>query len=237
MRRSRTHGVSLLLHMLSHHRMRLAAVLRFTCLALSFCVLACGRDASSHAADRGRPARTAWQTATLDTLLRLAREDAADRDAPAQLASAADSASAFKLLRADSLRTRWVRSAVEQHGWPVGSVRGDSALEAAWMILQHSPDTAWQGASLRELQVLAERGDIPKPNVALLTDRVLGQRGEPQVYGSQFDLVESRAVAAPIADLANLDARRARMGLGPMREYVRKLEEVYKVPVVWPPRR
>jgi hypothetical protein len=72
---------------------------------------------------------------------------------------------------------------------------------------------------------------------ALLTDRVLVHRGEPQRYGSQFDIVDGRLVPAPIADLPGLDARRASVGLPPMTEYVRMLSGQMKLPVSWPPTR
>jgi hypothetical protein len=140
-------------------------------------------------------------------------------------------------LRADSGRTRWLRAAVARDGWPARSTAGDSAQQAAWFILQHSPDTAWQAAMLPDLERLASSGELPTPDVALLTDRILVHRGQPQRYGSQFDMADGRLVPEPVADLAGLDARRASVGLPPMAEYVRMLAEQTKLPVVWPPRR
>ena len=142
----------------------------------------------------------------------------------------------FPLMRADSARSRWLRAAVKSRGWPTRVAAGDSAADAAWLILQHSPLWDWQEEMLPMLEQLGSRGEMKPAEVALLTDRVLGHRGQPQRYGSQFSLVDGKLVAAPIADLPGLDARRASVGLPPMAEYVRVLGDVYKLPVVWPPK-
>jgi hypothetical protein len=71
------------------------------------------------------------------------------------------------------------------------------------------------------------RGEADGQDVALLTDRLAGARGEPQVYGTQMDLRDGRIVMKPIRDSAGVDARRAAMGLPPMREYLRVLDSVY----------
>jgi hypothetical protein len=178
-----------------------------------------------------------WDTSRLDTLVRLGREDQAGREALAQAAAAQDTATLFASLRADSARTRWLRAAVARNGWPSRTSAGDSAQQAAWLILQHSPDTAWQAAMLPDLERLAASGELPQADVALLTDRILVHRGQPQRYGSQFDMADGRLVPATVEDVAGLDARRARVGLPPMAEYVRLLAKQTKLPVVWPPRR
>lgn len=180
------------------------------------------------------PAR--WDAARVDTLLRLGREDQAGRMALAQAAAAQDTAALAASMRADSARTRWLRAAVARHGWPSRATVGDSARHAAWLILQHSPDTAWQAEMLPDLERLAARGDLPRGDVALLTDRVLVRRGQPQRYGSQFSLEDGQLVPDPLEDVAGLDARRASVGLPPMAEYVRILAEQTGLPVVWPPR-
>lgn len=59
------------------------------------------------------------------------------------------------------------------------------------------------------------------------TDRVATARGQPQVYGSQANLIDGHVVLEPIADSAEVDARRARVGLPPLAEYVRLLDSLY----------
>lgn len=193
-------------------------------------------DTSADSEANASPA-AAWGASRVDTLLRLGCEDQAGREALAQAAGAQDTATLFAVLRADSARTRWLRGAVTRDGWPTRSTAGDSAPQAAWLILQHSPDTAWQAMMLPELERLASGGELPKGDVALLTDRILVHRGQPQRFGSQFDMSGGRLVPEPVEDLAGLDARRASVGLPPMAEYVRLLSEQTGLPVVWPPGR
>jgi hypothetical protein len=193
------------------------------------------QDASNRSEQSATPA-AGWHAARVDTLLRLGREDQAGREELARAAAAPDTATLFASMRADSGRTRWLRTAVARDGWPSRTTAGDSAQQAAWLIVQHSPDTAWQGALLPLLEDMANRGELPRGDVALLTDRILVQRGRPQRYGSQFDLKDGRLVPEAIEDMARLDERRASVGLPPMAEYVRRLAEHTKLPVVWPPR-
>jgi hypothetical protein len=215
---------------------------RYVRRVLTSGVLLAGGCSAGASDARSRPdtstvASAPWDGARVDTLLRFGREDQAGRDGLAQAAVAQDTATLFASMRADSARTRWLRAAVVRHGWPSRASAGASAQQAAWLILQHSPDTAWQAAMLPDLERLASGGEIPRDDVALLTDRILVHRGQPQRYGSQFDLVDGRLVPSPVEDLAGLDARRASVGMPPMAEYVRVLAEQMRVPAVWPPRR
>ena len=169
--------------------------------------------------------------------MQLGRDDQRGRAALGQAAAAHDTATLARAMAADSARSRWLRRAAAAYGWPTRTGAGVEAAHAAWLILQHSPWANWQAEMLPMLEQLAARGELPRPDLALLTDRVLKGRGEPQRYGTQFDLVDGRLVPAPIADLAGLDGRRAAAGLPPMAEYARMLAELYKLPVVWPPAR
>jgi hypothetical protein len=175
--------------------------------------------------------------AQVDTLLRLGREDQEGRNDLARALATKDTAVLLASMRADSARTRWLRGAVVLHGWPRRAEVGDSAAKSAWLILQHTPDSAWQAAMLPELVKLGQQREIPLSEVALLIDRVLVNEGKPQRYGSQFSLADGLLVPAPVEDLRTLDERRASMGLPPMAEYVRRLGEAMKLPVTWPPDR
>ena len=90
---------------------------------------------------------------------------------------------------------------------------------------------------LPEFERLGRSGELPLADLALLADRILVHRGQPQRYGSQFDIVNGRLVPAPVADLAALDERRASVGLPTMAEYIKVLTEQTKLPVTWPPDR
>lgn len=176
-----------------------------------------------------------WNAVLADSLAQIGREDQDGREKIAQAIASNDTGTIFRMMRADSARSRWLRGAVQARGWPARATVGDSAAAAAWLILQHSPFHDWQEGMLPTLEQLAARGELNPANVAMLSDRVLGHRGQPQRYGSNFNTVDGKLVPAPIADLPGLDARRASVGLPPMTEYVRVLGEVYKLPVVWPP--
>ena len=205
------------------------------CAAASLIVACSARGARPAPPSQSVAHEVTWAAPQVDTLIRLGREDQEGRGALAQAMVRQDTAVMLASMRADSAHTRWLRTAVARYGWPIRSSVGDSAATSAWLILQHSPDTAWQAAMLPELEQLGRRGELRLPDVALLTDRVLVHRGEPQRYGSQFNIVDGRLVPAPIADLPGLNARRASVELPPMTEYVRMLSEQMKLPVSWPP--
>jgi hypothetical protein len=57
----------------------------------------------------------------------------------------------------------------------------------------------------------------------------------PQRYGTQFTMNGGRWVLHPVEDEANLDVMRAKMGLPPLDEYMRMMEEFYRAPVVRKP--
>lgn len=106
---------------------------------------------------------------------------------------------------------------VETHGWPTERVFGKKAALAAFLVLQHAPLTV-QERFLPLFQAAAERGEVPKSRLAFLLDRIQLCRNEPQVYGTQLRPNEEtgRLELHP----ANVDPRRAEMGLEPLETYL-----------------
>jgi hypothetical protein len=170
-----------------------------------------------------------------DELLRLGREDQAIRDDFGPAVARNDTALLFRMMREDSVRTRRLRAIVQEHGWPGRRLVGREAAKSAWLILQHSNALDLQQALLPTLWAAADSGEITRGEVAMLTDRVLLKSGKRQRYGSNFSIRDGRLVLDSVETLDGLDARRAAVGLPPMTEYAKKLAEVYKLPVVWPP--
>jgi hypothetical protein len=198
-------------------------------------VIACRTNAIPSGAGTQAPI-TATDTKLRAELLRLEVEDQEGREDIAALVARNDTALLFRFMKADSVRTRRLKEIVARHGWVTPGLVGKDGVEAAWLILQHSPDYAWQEQMLPVLERAAVAGEIRRTDVALLTDRVLVHRGKPQRYGNSFTFKNGRLVADPIEDIGGLDARRAVLGLPTMREYVRQLGEAYKMPVEWPPK-
>lgn len=133
--------------------------------------------------------------------------------------------------RADKARTEWLRAALARDGWPVRARYGDSASDGAFVIVQHSRDTAWQRQMLPVLDSLGRAAQIARSDVALLTDRVRQRQGRLQIYGTQFSMADGRLELDPIEDSANVEARRRDVGLPSLAEQARVMSEVYKMPV------
>ncbi len=198
---------------------------RFVLVAL-VTVGACNRDGPSREEVR----------ALTDALLKHGAEDQAGRGEIASAVMNRDTVFLQRMARGDSTRSLWLRDMVAKYGWPTRALVGDSAAKAAWLILQHTEIAGFQEAMLPRLDSAAARGEMPKQDVALLTDRVRVGQGKGQLYGSQFSLKDGQLVADSIDDLAHVDERRAAIGLPPMTEYTKTLGRMYGVPVVWPPK-
>ena len=216
----------------SSDSLRRVAHTQFGLAVLVVVAVACGR------APQETPQDSAAAVAALrDTLVELGLQDQRDRDSVDVALARQDTAYMARMMRGDSTRTRWLQSFVIAHGWPRRSTFGDTAAKAAWLIVQHSNDYAFQEQVLPLLQDAAKANDVKAADVAMLADRVDMRRGRPQRYGTQFSLHNGMLVADSIADLIALDSLRATVGLPPMREYVKVLGDAYKLPVQWPPKR
>lgn len=163
-------------------------------------------------------------------LLRREAEDQAARKAliEAGFQTAPDSLRE-RLARVDSANTAWLKALVEREGWPTPARVGADGVHAAFLIVQHTPDHAFQAAMLPHVREAWRAGaGVDGEDVALLTDRVLRHQGRPQRYGTQADFVDGRAVPQPLEEPETVDERRREMGMMPLAEYLAFLEQLYK---------
>lgn len=107
-------------------------------------------------------------------------------------------------------------------GWPGRDKLGDDGAAAAFVILQHAighPDLQRRGLTL--MLDAIPRGNANVLDAAYLTDRIAVFEGRPQTFGTQFDWDASGQLSpAPIRDDAELDERRASVGLPPIAEAI-----------------
>ena len=130
----------------------------------------------------------------------------------------------------DTANTKRVRAIVRKYGWPTPELVGRDGVDAAFLIVQHA-ELDFQKEMLPLVEKAYRSGGLPGQSYALLLDRVLVGQGKPQVYGTQakrFEEWKGQEVALePIEDEANVDKRRAEVGLFPLSEYRDLLRRMY----------
>ncbi len=118
-----------------------------------------------------------------------------------------------------------MRTLIETYGWPGRSLVGDDGCRAAGFIVQHALlDLDLQRRCIALLAEACAQGEAEPFMLALLTDRVLMQEGQPQVYGTQYVGASAGGVEPwPIAHPETVEERRYSVGLPPLAEHMARL--------------
>ena len=130
---------------------------------------------------------------------------------------------------ADEDNLKWLKGRVARAGWfEIGS-HGVAADQAAWLMVQHADgDPEYQAYIVSVLASKAHSGATNPQNFAFLSDRVSVRAGAPQTYGTQMECVDGEWLAPNIeSPAAELDARRAAMGLPPYRVQVSERRHLF----------
>jgi Family of unknown function (DUF6624) len=130
---------------------------------------------------------------------------------------------ATRMQELDDSRLLRMKEIVTKYGWPGRSLVGTEAAAAAWLIVTHAVrDVAFQRLALEAMKKLPPC-EVENSHLADLTDRVLIGEGKKQLYGTMLDVKEDGTFAPlPIEDEANVDKRRAALGLQLLAEMIRR---------------
>jgi len=113
--------------------------------------------------------------------------------------------------------------------WPESRSWGESAANAAWLLVQHADtDLAFQRDILESLNSFRTSSDADKRRLAMLTDRVAVASGLDQVYGTQGRCSVDGWQMFAVIDEANLDRRRAELGMSSIEEYKSQVSHICK---------
>ena len=122
--------------------------------------------------------------------------------------------------RIDWRNTARMKLIVDEFGWPTRSMVGKDGAKAAWLMAIHADhDTKFQRKCLDLMKAALKRDEVSTIYVAYLTDRVRTREGRPQVYGTQYGVIDGVRQYFPIEDLKHVEKRRAEVGLPPLGEY------------------
>ena len=74
-----------------------------------------------------------------------------------------------------------------------------------------------------------QQGESDPVHVAYLTDRILMREGKLQIYGTQGGSLENGVIVPhPIEDEEHVNDRRKAIGLEPIEDYFKTMNEIYK---------
>ncbi|MGN6394939.1 MAG: DUF6624 domain-containing protein [Mucilaginibacter sp.] len=128
-----------------------------------------------------------------------------------------------KWAEADSINEIKAKAIIKQYGYPGYSLAGEKS-DKFWAIVQHcDDDIAFQEKVLALMKTEVARNNAGKENYALLTDRVLVNKHQKQIYGTQVrtDPKTHKTTPFPLKYPEKVDALRKKMGMGPLRDYLK----------------
>ncbi|MDQ2772352.1 MAG: hypothetical protein M3Y54_17850 [Bacteroidota bacterium] len=125
-----------------------------------------------------------------------------------------------QMLRTASTNLVRMKAILKQYGYPGKTLVGTSTNEAAWYVIQHSPDI---DQYLPLIKKAAKEDEIPFFLYAQMLDRQLMRAGKEQLYGTQamgYSVLNpatgqreaQRPFVWPIRDAAGVNERRKKAG-------------------------
>ncbi|MDB5262143.1 MAG: hypothetical protein JWQ14_1424 [Adhaeribacter sp.] len=144
----------------------------------------------------------------------------------------ADRMNLFREMRQiDSANQIKVKVILSQYGWLPQRQVGEKAASALFYVVQHA-DSGLMATYLPQLQKLARNGEAKTTHAAMMEDRLLMDRREKQIYGTQaFSNVLTKGVVLiwPIADYQHVNLRRKEAGFETtVEENAKRLGAIYK---------
>lgn len=126
----------------------------------------------------------------------------------------------------DSFNTMQLKKLIDSLGWPEIDEIGQDGLEAAFLIVQHSTDAAFQKKMIPLVEKDVKAKHLNPQDYALLVDRSRQKEGLNQIYGTQLTLIPNteKALLDPIEDSASVNLRRKDLGLTSLGWYLNYVE-------------
>jgi hypothetical protein len=133
-----------------------------------------------------------------------------------------------KLQRAIDLRNQGeLDTLVQRYGWPDVNVVGTAAATAAFDVVRHARPE-YQKKYLPLLRTLVADHQVQPGDLAVLEDSVRVGAGRRQIYGTRVHFApDGEPLLYPLEDPQQVDARRAQVGLGPLAEYLKSVDQRY----------
>lgn len=131
----------------------------------------------------------------------------------------------------------YIKDLFKEYGYIDKTRFGGMGAVTAWLLVlhAHADHVPFKETYLKAM----EEADDPsmRSKRALLVDRILVNKGKPQIYGSQLqDSDNGGKEFASIEDITNIDDMRSSMNLAPLDEYARGFESPPPLPPNYKPK-
>lgn len=113
----------------------------------------------------------------------------------------------------DSLHLQYVVAVLTEHGWLGTSVIGKKANISIFLAIQHAPNDQVRERYYPMLEASAKRGESSLAQMATMKDRILVNKKQPQLYGTQWNYVDDKQVLFPLEDVNSVNEKRVEVGL------------------------
>lgn len=141
---------------------------------------------------------------------------------PAQLTHYSDSVFATN--------ERRLIAVMDKYGFPGYDLVGKKGSNNFWLMVQHcDKDVGFQQRVLKTMKAEISKNNADPKNFAYLTDRVLLNTGQKQIYGTQvtYNLDSCQAIPKPMKDSLSVDIRRAALGLETIEAYLNWMSRLH----------
>jgi len=131
-----------------------------------------------------------------------------------------------KWTEADSTNQIKAKAIIKKYGYPGFSLVGKWSTDF-WAIVDHcDDDIAFQEHVLALMKIEVAKNNAGKEEYALLTDRVLVNKKQKQIYGTQVrtNPKTHKATPFPLKYPKQVNALRKRMGMEPLEAYLKRFE-------------
>jgi len=116
-----------------------------------------------------------------------------------------------------------MQSLLDKYGWPKYSTVGKLAADAPLLLINHHPSDDVRKMYIDKIKENCLTGEGSCMEYAKIQDRILVNDGKEQIYRMQFRFTPDQKMEPfPIKDPEYVDQRRFKIGLEPIKEYLKR---------------
>lgn len=126
------------------------------------------------------------------------------------------------------INERKVKNILNKYGWPTKAMIGEHGNWTICNVIQHS-DNAIRLKYLPMMRQAVKEGKLEPRLLGRAEDRIATERGDLQVYGTQIKYYPKTKTLNvwPVDDPANVDKRRAAIGLDSIAEFLKNRFDIH----------